>query len=263
MPVHAVEAMTSAPSSSLHFIPNKGQIVDTDGDLRPDVLYTAEYGGMKVFFKQDGVSYVFRRAQRDVEDAVELYRMDLRFPGSNLTAEVEASGMEKGVRNYYTAQFPEGILDVPAYGKLVYKEIYPGTDLEFEVVDGQLKYSFVLLNGADVGAIRLWYEGATKVWVDAEGRLQVETPRGMLSEDAPVSFDLGTGEEVATNFVVDGMEVKFDVTGEWDPDWGLKIDPTLGWATYFGGSGEENDELFGDVATDSQGNAYSSRPLHP
>ena len=44
--------------NSLEFIPNKGQIVDMNGKVRNDILYTAHAGTVQVYLKSRGLSYI-------------------------------------------------------------------------------------------------------------------------------------------------------------------------------------------------------------
>jgi hypothetical protein len=47
------------------FVENKGQIIDTKGSPRPDLTYVANTGGVKLHFRNDGVSYVFSKSAKD------------------------------------------------------------------------------------------------------------------------------------------------------------------------------------------------------
>ncbi|MBC8144632.1 MAG: hypothetical protein H7X80_03540, partial [bacterium] len=49
------------------FIANRGQIVDTRGDRRPDVLYTASSQNTRVFVRANSISYVFLHRQEALE----------------------------------------------------------------------------------------------------------------------------------------------------------------------------------------------------
>ncbi len=39
----------------LLFMENKGQIIDDKGNARPDILFTAEGNGVKLYFTQQGI----------------------------------------------------------------------------------------------------------------------------------------------------------------------------------------------------------------
>jgi hypothetical protein len=46
------------------FQENKGQIIDTDGELRPDVLFTTHKNGLTAYLKTNGISYVFEAVNK-------------------------------------------------------------------------------------------------------------------------------------------------------------------------------------------------------
>src|SRR5688572_20498911 len=60
-PARAASAMRSIGDLPVSFVPNRGQVIDTRGDTRPDILYTASSLGTEVFVRSSVVSYVFQR----------------------------------------------------------------------------------------------------------------------------------------------------------------------------------------------------------
>jgi len=159
------------------FVPNKGQITDTDGNVRPDVLYTANVPGGSIHFFRDHISCVFGTVSRkmnagiseatgqkiDGEDRagqmLELHRMDIIFDGHSDLVNVHAEGKLPGHRNFYLAHCPEGITNVPHFKRLVYREIYPNIDLVFIGGTDRWKYEFIVRPGGDTENIRLRYSG--------------------------------------------------------------------------------------------------------
>ena len=61
--------------------------------------------------------------------------------------------------------------EVPQYARVKYEEIYNGIDLVFYDQQQELEYDFVVAPGADPEAIRLGFEGAQSLLIDAEGDL--------------------------------------------------------------------------------------------
>lgn len=258
------------------FIPNRGQLVDSKGRTRPDLLYSAESNGAKVFIRSNAISYVFERyadrsssARRDEHSAeerscrqevasrlVEQWRMDVELLGSRAPMDVIEEERETGVRHYYLAHCPEGILDVPTYRRVRLKEVYPHIDMIFHLADGGMKVDFVVRPGGRPADIRLRYVAADEVRLTEEGGIRATTPIGELIEGAPVSFQTigGSQRPVATRFRIDGGIVTFDV-GDYDARETLLIDPVLRWATYYGGANSE--QLLGGDPTevDRSGNA--------
>ncbi len=61
----------------------------------------------------------------------------------------------------------------------------------------RLKYEFIVHPGADPSKVRLAYRGAEKVFIDREGRLQVNTPGGSFSDDLPIAYQRVGGRNVS------------------------------------------------------------------
>jgi hypothetical protein len=240
-------------SQNLVFVPNYGQVRNMDGGSS-GVLATVESPGVNVFFQPWSISYVWRKPAGG--DTLDLYRMDLNFHHINHHLSPKFEEEQEAYRVYYWEGKPEGTR-IGEYGKMTYPNLYNGISLHFESKEGRLKYTFEVLPGADPSQIQMQYDGADQVEILPDGRLQVTNPFGTLTEDAPVAF-LKDGSPVSAKFKLDGEIVRFEIGPEWDGSQTLYIDPTLYWATMCGGTGEENDELFGDVGADSQGNVYYS-----
>ncbi len=252
--------------SQIVFTENRGQVVDTDGRLRPDILYTADAGTARLYFTTGGVSYVFHESAGESSDLVEqdaskisgpmraafpadagfsTHRMDMQLVGSNPFVRIRAEEKLSSYSNYYYPHCPEGITHVPGYRRIVYENVYDHIDMVFAAAPGKTKYEFVVRAGGDPSQIRLRYDGAVAMEHAADGRLFIATPIGAIDEQSPYSYQV-MGKDVPTTFVLSGKEVTFDV-GAYDPTQTLVIDP---WATYYGGT--ETDDAYG-VAVDPSG----------
>jgi len=257
-----------ADSRTVCFTENRGQIVDTDGRLRPDILYSADAGAARLYFTAAGVSYVFRESATGspgqvgpVADAVSApirpvvppasglssYRMDMKLVGSNPLVRIRAEEALPAYSNYYYPHCPQGITHVRSYARIVYENVYDDIDMVFAAAQGKTKYEFIVRPGGDPAQIRLRYNGAMSMRHAANGRLSIATPVGEIDEQSPYSYQI-MGKDIPTAFVLRGEEVTFDV-GEYDLTKTLVIDP---WATYYGGHGRDN--AYG-VAVDASGNA--------
>jgi hypothetical protein len=255
----------ATPKTSIRFTPNLGQIADTEGRTRPEILYTADAEGVRLFFTAQGVSHLFSRTERTqtpvseatgrplLEDAepdseptvTTVYRMDMIFEGSNPFARVHAEDVQQGYTNYYYAHCPDGITHVKSYGKIVYENIYENIDLIYYTSLGRMKYEFVVRPGGKPSDIRLRYSGTTDIALDVSGGLTVCTPLGSVREEAPYSYQ--DNRMIESSFALDGDAMCFAV-GEYDVSQPLVIDP---WATYCGGSG---GDYFLDVSAAPNGN---------
>lgn len=272
--VHYVSA-----SDRIVFIENRGQIVDASGQLRPDILYTAEAPGVTIYCRRDGISYVFSRIENDqtkekqsgaflssigVQAAGELhtaaaddrsatvYRMDVKFEGATSGA---VTGWEttREYFNYYYAHCPEGIANVRGYRRIEYRNVYPDIDFVLYTQAGGLKYDFIVHPGGNPDHIKLRYEGADALTLMHSGALQIQTPLGSIEEKTPYTYQ--GKREITGRYRVKGNTVKFEV-GQYNPKEALIIDPGVVWSTYYGGSTGRSSgrETAKGVATDGSRN---------
>lgn len=180
----------------------------------------------------------------------------MRWVGGNDTPETEALSPLPVISNYFLGNDPtKWRKAVPHYGRIRYREVYPGVDLVFHGNQRRLEYDFVVSPGADPGRIRLAFDGVKSVRIDRKGDLILSTVAGELRQHKPVIFQESDGirKEIAGGYVVKGKhQVTFAVAG-YNRREPLIIDPVLTYSTFFGGSSTE--ETFG-IALDSAGNAY-------
>ena len=139
---------------------------------------------------------------------------------------------------------------VPSYGEVVYEDLYDGVDLRYRIAGGAAKYEFRLDAAVDPAMIRIAYEGADSVAVDASGGLVVASGSANLRDTAPVADQEGI--PVRCTFAVRGAtSVGFDCPGR-DPAKGLVIDPLV-YASFLGGTNYDDARA---VVVDGAGAVY-------
>src|SRR5947208_1601117 len=183
---------------------------------------------------------------------------EVRMHLAGATAQPRVAGVEKlpGIVNYFLGNDPaQWHADIPTYAEVVYQGVYPGIDLIHHGTQGRLEYDFVVGPGAEPGAIRVEFQGADGIVVDAHGDLVLHTAVGDLRQRKPAIYQdvNGVRRAIAGDYVVLGpRRVGFQVAA-YDRSRPLIIDPVLLYSTYLGGSGFE---VCYDVAIDATGNAY-------
>jgi hypothetical protein len=260
-----------AEGHSTHFLENKGQVKQTDGQPAPYVAYHLERGSTQIYLlREGGIAYQFNRmhypegyaelmADRHAgpenmerldrlreEVRLETYRMDMRLIGADPQATITTEGRSEDYINYYN----HDALDVRHYRKVTYHDVYPGIDWVIYTTDKGMKYDFVVRPGADPAQIRMRFTDHEELFIDEQGNLIHGNRMGRLTEDAPVSFQ-GDGK-VGTRFVLEGDMLSFELEG-YDADMTLLIDPFRIWGTYYGGG---NTDRGTSCATDANGNVY-------
>ena len=245
------------------FIENLGQIRDSEGEKRPDVLFLTRSQGVDMYITRSGITYVFRKTEGNVrelaamqKDKVEepktsLYRLDMEFVGINKDISIKKELTVEQQFNYYTPEYPNGI-SPNAYKKIKIENIYEDIDLVYYEKEGQMKFDFIVKAGADAQKIKMKYKGAESVYLDINGNVVVTTEMGEIREEKPYTYSKNTGKTIESAYEVKDDIVQFYIA-EYNKREDIIIDPFRKWATYYGGS--ENDCGFG-ICMDNSDNIY-------
>ncbi|MFD1140581.1 gliding motility-associated C-terminal domain-containing protein [Larkinella insperata] len=256
---------------AVRFVQNKGQ-------WSPDVLYRAELPGGFLFLKKKSLHYLFydsesldrlhsgpssQPAARTAppptrsEPMVRAHGVDVQLQNSQPTARIESKNRVSDNINYFLGnESSRWASAVPAFGEVIYHDIYPGINLRLFAYYQTLKYEFIVRPGADPSVIRLHYNGATAVRQE-NGQLIIQTSLLPFREEKPYSFTEKNGKttEVASQWLLDGQTAAFGFPSGYDSQQPLTIDPTLIFSTY---SGSVSDN-WGHTATyDNEGNLYTA-----
>ncbi|MGE0406925.1 MAG: choice-of-anchor D domain-containing protein [Candidatus Korobacteraceae bacterium] len=153
--------------------------------------------------------------------------------------------------NYYTGDDSgRWLTGIPTYGKLSYKQIYPGIDLEFHGDNGEFEYDFILAPGADPNVIQLAFSGAAPTLNESGLLLHVASHEFRFRSPVIYQDSNGKRRSIQGGFrmLADG-KVGFHV-GPYDRSLPLVIDPVLAYSSYLPGNGF----TVHGVAADSGGN---------
>lgn len=146
--------------------------------------------------------------------------------------------------------------NVRSFGRVVYREIYPGIDLAFYGTRRQFDYDFIIAAGADPRRITLDFRGVDRVRLDAAGKLVLDVQGRSVEFTEPSIYQEhdGARRSVAGTYALrGGGRVGFEL-GDYDRNRELVIDPTLVFATIVGGG--EDDDYGKALAVDSSGSVY-------
>jgi hypothetical protein len=234
---------TKAPTIEmpLVFEKNAGQAPST-------YRFLARRNGMDVFYLGDGMDIFVPQTKATMS------RLRVRWTGANANAPLLGEKQLPGHSNYLRgSDAAQWLHDVPQFGMIRYKQIYPGIDLLFHGAEDDLEHDFLVEAGADPSHIRFRLDSPARI--SSAGDLEISLGSTTVRLNKPVAYQIlgGTRTEVKADFVVaeDG-EVSFHL-GDYDHTHALVIDPVLVFSTFLAGTGQDQISA---LATDAAGNIY-------
>jgi len=229
------------------FIENVGQYPDSMamrlgmGRIR----YGYEGAGQPVYFTNRGVIYIQRRSV-----------VTMRWLHGNPHVEVVKKEAKK-------ARCVYGLLSHSAgrYGRILYKDLYPGIDVEYSTVTGRagFEYTVRVRAGADPTAICVSYGGNVRSVSDSSGALLVRSESGTIVETKPVSYYADATGKTDGDLIEVAHNVRDKVRGfvfkrQYDRQRDLIIDPFV-TSTLAGLTGINAGKAM-EVDYDNKGDVY-------
>jgi hypothetical protein len=202
-------------------------------------------------------------------NAARVDTLRMMLAGANPDAAVAGLDPQPGVVNYLIGNDPKKWhAGIPTYGKVTYKQIYPGVDLVFYGNQRQLEYDFVVAPGADPSRIAWQIDGASAS-IDPDGNLVLNAAGGPASFKKPAVYQINGDKKIAVDgaFALANNKITFRM-GSYDRARPLVIDPVLSYSSYLGGSNTDNIGNFlrfspgtdngatQALAVDSEGSVY-------
>ncbi len=218
----AARALESVPA---WFEPNPGL-------LGPEVKYLSRGTGYTLLLEETGA--VLSLAGESTSATLRI-----GLAGSSPKPVIEALDPLAAHTNYLLGnQRAEWKPDVPHFGRVRYRNAYPGIDVVYLGAGRQLEYDFVVSPGANPDSIRVRFSGADSIRVDQSGSLVLALGGREIRQPKPVLYQEtdGVRAPVEGRYVMArNHEVRFAI-GEYNRKAPLVIDPVLVYAGYFGGA---------------------------
>src|SRR2546426_10342002 len=167
----------------------------------------------------------------------------MRLVGADPDPEVTGLAEQPGRSHYLVGRDPRRWrTGIPHYARVVYREVYPGIDMVFHGDPGRLEYDLLVSPGADLGRVRVSFEGTADPRLATNGHLTLPLDGVEVVQHAPVVYQEIAGQRRAIKGayrLVGEGEGGFAVAphDETEP---LVIDPGLRYSTYLGGRGAES-----------------------
>jgi hypothetical protein len=240
------------------------------GQTDPQVKYVARGRGYTVFLTANDTVLAVHSSSPAVDTRVAQNHggaeratardrsaaIHLRLDGGNLQSQIIAGHQLPGHSNYFIgADRRQWHANVPQYARVCYREAYPGVEMAFYGAQNQLEFDFIVAPGASPDPIRFDISGALRVVTDPSGNLILASSAGDVLLHQPVAYQQkdGVRQPVDARFVLRAKnQVSFEL-GNYDRSRELVIDPSVTYATYLGGTGEDDGNA---IAVDGSGNAW-------
>ncbi len=217
------------------FLENKGQVFDQNGRFNTEVEYVLSTSSYNVSFYKDHFAYEIFSKNKIDSTSLDVERIELWFKRGRENVKIEGFEKEKELTNVFKngKQFSE----INSYQKIQYKNIWDGVDIEFLIVNNQLKYNYIVSN-TKLKSFELVVKGGTAFVHEEEVILKAKTK--IITEELPEIFYLDENENK------ENTSIRLEKTKE-----GLKyilpqnrtkkliIDPIaygLEYTTYYGGA---------------------------
>ena len=175
-----------------------------EGQTDPQVKFLSRGPGYDFFLTATTAVLTLRKSQSSppdnlsapalAKDSPSISVLRLKMIGANPAARVEGQNELPGKVNYLIGNDPEKWhANIPIYGKVYYKEIYPGVDMVYYGNQRQLEYDFVVAPHANPRAVKFNLEGAQKLRIDGAGDLVITVDRSEVRLRKPVIYQTTDG----------------------------------------------------------------------
>ena len=257
-PQNRARVLASMASQPLAFEANQGQ---TD----PQVKYMARGNGYTLFLTANDAVFTLHSSARE-KSAVNSTAIQnsndgssairLHLVGGNPHSRISAAAQLPSHSNYFIGNDrTRWHAGVPQYARVSFRDAYPGVDMAYYGVQKQLEFDFIVAPGTSPHPIRLGVTGAEHISTDHAGNLILASSAGNVLLHKPVAYQKNNSERqpVEARFVLQAHnQVSFEL-GDYDRSRELVIDPSVTYATYLGGTAEDDGNA---IAVDGSGNAY-------
>jgi uncharacterized repeat protein (TIGR01451 family) len=244
-----------------YFEQNLGQTSNTVKFLQRGPDYT-------LFLTSSGTVLKMQRKTSNPAGSGAIKEGVVRMTWQNANPEsIYGEDLQTGQVNYLNRDEKSlNITGVPTFGKITYKNLYPGIDLIHYSAKGELEHDLRVAPGADPSAITLGFEGTDSLTMSDDGVLTAKIGQFRIHQLAPVAYQMinGKRQSVPVHYaLLDNSRIGFKV-GEYDHHSALIIDPVLRYSTFVGGTSAVDFDGNAAAATtsvagmtvDAQGNIY-------
>jgi hypothetical protein len=273
------------PTENKRFVENLGQFDQFQNQYTGEIKYAIDFGFSRIFFGEKGVSYTFHevtkksRAEREeiknqparsFQDHKQkeallgkfLIRDDqVNMSWLNLNENVTIEGIGRSY-DYCSYSYIKDGKTIGAnyaynFNQIVYKEILPNIDLEFDVhpIVG-VKYAFIVRPGGNPADITALYDRNFKL---EGGKVILPTLFGDIIDHEPLTFyENDKNTVIPSSYSLKGSNLGFEI-GTYDSNRTIVIDP---WVQTPNDPNSNWDNAW-ELDVDAAGNVYVIQGILP
>jgi Beta-propeller repeat len=199
------------------------------GQFGGDVQFLAHAKNYDVWLTSDSVILDLGAPAMRRELAIE-------FRGANPRPEIERLDVVNTKTNYYFGAPTAWLTQIPHYSRLVYREVYPGIDIEFRASEGDLEFNIIVHSGGNPESVKMHVRGADRLAIAPTGDLEIQANGERLVQRRPYIYQDRGGSIVSIGgayLLQTDDNVEFKLSG-YAASQQLVIDPTLSIARLTG-----------------------------
>lgn len=264
--VAALTTITSSAQRSTSATDSYGRLPLTfevnQGQTSSDVRFLSRGPGYTAFLTAGGIVLSLRASAPVAgsasasESTAASATVRFTLVGAAKNPAVVGEDPQPGRVNYFFGNDPtKWHTNIPTYGRVRYKNVYPGIDLIYYENRGQLEYDFAVQPGSDPRKIQFAIQGARQIQLDQEDNVVLRLGSGEIHFQSPIIYQESAGRRTPVDgsyVMTDSTHIAFQV-GDYDISQPLVIDPVLSYSTYLGGSGTTQAT---GIAVDQNGSVY-------
>lgn len=242
----------NSPSSSLEMVENKGQWSES-------ILYRARNAETDIHIGSNYIQYYFFeknfgfKGKHPEKKRINAAELKVKMHGIRMALKGAQANCKKSHQalphyyNFFKGNDPlKWAKGVAAAHEIQLYEVYPKIDMQIQSSPNGIKYTFVCAPHAPISSISLQIEGATALLLEY-GELRIKHSLGEMLEKRPFAYQIINQKEVIVpiQFVLKDNSLSYQITGNYNPNYALVIDPELVFLTYSGSTVDN----FGCTAT--------------
>jgi hypothetical protein len=213
-----------------------GALVENRGQWPQEILFLAPIAGGLLRVERDRVVLQLYPSATPATGLAVAFT----FEGADPWVTIEGEAQQPAIYNFLLGrETTDWSVEVHAFSRVRYRDLYPGIDLLFELISGRVKYSVVAAPGTDVSRLRLQVDGALQVVACDDEEFTVETSAGEIRSAVGRNWEVldgGATRDVRCVWrLVDDATLGLLVEDR-DASRPLVVDPGLTWSTYLGSS---------------------------